>query len=160
MNPSKIIKNIITFSIFYFFIGTQTALASGSLEPVSKLNLPAYRGKVVYLDFWASWCGPCRLSFPFMNTLQWSFPDNNLVVVTVDVDHDPAAAQKFIDRYGDGLPVYFDPKGKLASKYHVASMPTSILIGKDGQVRYVHKGFLESDEPAYRQQITQLLNQQ
>jgi thiol-disulfide isomerase/thioredoxin len=134
------------------------AMASGNLQPVSSLDLSAYRGKVVYLDFWASWCGPCRLSFPFMNSLQWSFPDKNLVIITVDVDHDPAAAQQFLDKYGSGLPVYFDPKGQLAGKFNVSTMPTSIVIGKDGKVQYVHKGFFEADEPKYRQQLADLLH--
>lgn len=123
------------------------------------LDLSAYRGKVVYLDFWASWCGPCRLSFPFMNQLHYSGPQNNLVVIAVNLDHDSAAAQRFLRDNPANFTVLYDPAGKTASKFKVADMPTSILIGKDGRVRYVHKGFFEKNEPLYRQHIAELLHE-
>lgn len=123
------------------------------------LDLSAYRGKVVYLDFWASWCGPCRLSFPFMNQLRYGSLRDDLVVIAVNVDHDSAAARRFLREHPANFTVIYDASGKTASRFKVADMPTSILIGKDGRVRYVHKGFFEKDEPVYRQHIAELLRE-
>jgi len=123
------------------------------------LDLAAYRGKIVYLDFWASWCGPCRLSFPFMNGLRSSFPQGDLVVVAVNVDHSSAAARKFLQQQPANFTLLYDPTGQTAAKFNVSEMPTSILIGRDGRVRYVHKGFFQKDEPLYRRHIAELLRE-
>lgn len=127
--------------------------------PAPQLDLTPYRGKVVYLDFWASWCGPCRLSFPFMDTLYDSYPPKDLVVIAVNVDRDPAQARNFLRQNPANFTLFFDSSGKAASRFNVTDMPTSILIGRDGRVRYVHKGFYEKNEPLYRQQIAQLLRE-
>lgn len=123
------------------------------------LDLSAYRGKVIYLDFWASWCGPCRLSFPFMNQLRYSSLQSDLVVIAVNVDRDTGAARRFLRDHPANFTVLYDASGKTASKFKIADMPTSILIGKDGRVRYVHRGFFEKDEPLYRQHIAELLRE-
>ena len=106
----------------------------------SALDLNRYRGSVVYLDFWASWCAPCKLSFPFMNNLRGQFRPKDLVILTVNMDSNKDAASAFLRSVGGDLPVIFDPTGSLASRFDVSAMPTSVLIGRDGRVRYVHRG--------------------
>ena len=139
-------------------VAPAVALPARAASPAG-LDLAAYRGKVVFLDFWASWCGPCRLSFPFMNGLRSSFPPGDLVVIAVNVDHSSAAARKFLQQQPANFTLLYDSTGKIAAKFNISDMPTSILIGRDGRVRYVHKGFFQKDEPLYRRHIAELLRE-
>lgn len=120
-------------------------------------SLAAYKGKVVYLDFWASWCTPCKLSFPWMNDLQRQYAQKGLVVVAVNVDHDRAAAGAFLHDTPASFPVIYDPEGKIAERFDVKDMPTSVLIGRDGAVHYVHQGFTPSHEGDYIGHVAALL---
>lgn len=123
------------------------------------LDLGAYRGKVVYLDFWASWCTPCRLSFPWMNDIQEARSRNGLVIIAVNVDHDRAAAQEFLRATNPEFKIVYDPDGAIAKQYNFKDMPTSVLIGRDGRMRYTHEGFLRNREQAYLADIDLLLNE-
>jgi len=121
------------------------------------VDLAALKGKVVYLDFWASWCVPCRQSFPWMSELQRSLEKDGLVVVAVNVDQERADAEHFLSEFKPPFRVVFDPKGSLAERYHVNGMPTSVLIGRDGQTVTVHQGFRSRDRDALEQQIRNVL---
>ena len=121
-------------------------------------SLSAYKGHVVYLDFWASWCTPCRLSFPWMNALQREYRSKGLVVVAVNVDHDRALADQFLQQTPAAFKVIYDPKGQIAEKYNVKDMPTSFVIGRDGKVRYIHSGFTQSREGEYEAHVMSLLS--
>lgn len=121
------------------------------------LSLTAYKGRVVYLDFWASWCTPCKLSFPWMNALQRSYADKGLVVIAVNMDHDHALANRFLQDTPAQFNVVYDPDGHIAEKFDVKDMPTSILIGRDGSVHYVHSGFTENREGEYLAHVNALL---
>ena len=103
--------------------------------------LDSLRGRVVYLDFWASWCGPCRASFPWLETMQQRYGGQGLTVVAVNLDKDRRAAEGFLKRYTASFPVAFDPAGRTAVAYGVAAMPTSYLIGRDGGILSTHTGF-------------------
>lgn len=133
-------------------------LAAGTAN-AAELDLSAYRGKVIYLDFWASWCTPCRLSFPWMNGIQQSYGRNGLVVIAVNVDHDRALADAFLRAGAPGFKIVYDPNGDIASQYNFRDMPTSVLIGRDGKVRFTHDGFFPAKEGAYAADIVALLNQ-
>ena len=117
--------------------------ASTSVTTTSgpELDLELLRGQVVYLDFWASWCGPCRQSFPWMNDLQKSLSQQGLVVVAVNVDHERADADRFLYAYAPSFRIVYDPQGSLAERWHVKGMPTSVLIGRDGKPVLMHQGF-------------------
>jgi len=125
----------------------------------TSLNLEQYKGKVVYLDFWASWCAPCKQSFPYMQLLSNSFGRRGFVVVAVNVDHDPRLGEAFVRQSGTNFSVFFDPKGNIATKYHVEDMPTSMLIGRDGRVRFIHKGFFPGRQGEYQSHIEELINE-
>ncbi|MFC1233830.1 TlpA family protein disulfide reductase [Vibrio sp. F74] len=110
----------------------------------------------VYLDFWASWCGPCRYSFPFMNELQSEFGDKGLKVITVNVDSDRLLAEQFLQDNPANFTVVYDPKGEIASAYKVPAMPSSYLI-KNGEIVGMHVGFKTSDQQELKEQISVLI---
>lgn len=117
-------------------------LTNLSGEPVS---LSDYHGDVVYLDFWASWCGPCRLSFPVMERLQTSYAEQGFTVLAINVDQRRADADNFLAERGVSFPVLFDEAGSTPEAFSIKGMPTSFLIDPYGQVIYVHPGFKKSD---------------
>jgi thiol-disulfide isomerase/thioredoxin len=123
------------------------------------LDLHALRGRVVYLDFWASWCTPCRQSFPWMQSLEDSYGRAGLTVIAVDVDSDRADANRFLARFQPDFAVHFDPGGVLAERFNVMGMPTSLLIDRRGVVRYRHIGFLPAEAQSYEEEVRQLLDE-
>ena len=105
------------------------------------VSLDSLRGHVVYLDFWASWCGPCRASFPWMTGLDKKYRAKGLRIVAVNLDKDRAAADSFLADYAAPFTIAFDPKGSTAEAYDVSAMPSSFVIGKDGTLLLRHAGF-------------------
>ena len=99
------------------------------------------KGKVVLLDFWASWCGPCKESFPVMDELQQKYGAKGLVILAVNVDEKVAAMKDFLKDHPVKFTIVHDATKKLVGTANIASMPTSFLIGKDGKVVAIHKGF-------------------
>lgn len=122
------------------------------------LELGQLRGKVVYLDFWASWCAPCRESFPFMNELQAQYADQGLVVVAVNLDKDRKLVEQFLARYPAHFTVAYDESGKTAASFSVKGMPSTYLIDRNGEIRLSHVGFREKDRAELRAQVRQLLD--
>ena len=134
---------------------TQPALASPP-----GLDLTPYRGKVVYIDFWASWCAPCRQSFPYLTWLKSTYGEKDLVVITVNVDHSRTKADAFLQEMrSSDLTVVYDADGQIASSLPVKGMPTSILIDRNGQQRFVHTGFFQEQIPTYNSHVTELLSE-
>ena len=131
-------------------------LVSG-VQADSSLDLGGFRGRVVYLDFWASWCGPCRQSFPWMETLKSTYERQGLEIVAVNLDGDRADADKFLKQFHPTFDVRFDPTGKLAELYKVQGMPSSVLIDRHGVTRFAHTGFRPVDGGIYEAQVRELL---
>lgn len=128
-----------------------------SADPDQKLDLSRWRGRVVLLDFWASWCGPCRESFPWMADMQAKYRDRGLVVVAVNLDQDPDAAARFLrETKGDFVHVQ-DPAGSLAEGYGVTVMPSSIVFDRDGRPVFRHNGFHMDQAREYESHIVDLL---
>jgi peroxiredoxin len=121
------------------------------------VSLAAYRGKVVYLDFWASWCGPCAQALPAMDALRREFKAKDFQVVAVNVDREPKLAKAFLAKRPIGYPSAQDPAGSLPARFGVDSMPTSFLIDRSGVVRHVQRGFRSSDVETLRKMIQQLV---
>ena len=105
------------------------------------VTLAAFRGKTVYLDFWASWCAPCRVSFPFMNAMHEKYGTAGLVIVGVNVDKKRADAEKFLARVPASFAIVYDEPGVTPSAYAVKKMPTSVLIDSQGRIAAAHSGF-------------------
>jgi len=136
--------------------GPCLALEAGSPAP-AVAGLAQYKGKTVWLDFWASWCGPCKQSFPWMNSLQQRFAAQGLQVLAVNVDSNSADAQRFLAEHPAQFAVSFDPSGQGPKAYQIKGMPTSVLIGPDGRVLWQHSGFRESDLAEMEQKIRNAL---
>jgi peroxiredoxin len=117
------------------------------------VSIEDYRGKVVYLDFWASWCGPCRQTFPWMNKMQQQFGEQGFAVVAVNVDKKQADADAFLQKIPASFTVLYDPKGKIPTQYEIMGMPSSVLIGRDGKVIAQHTSFRESEAAGLEAQI-------
>jgi thiol-disulfide isomerase/thioredoxin len=121
------------------------------------VDLDAYRGKVVLLDFWASWCAPCRSSFPWMNEMQEKYADDGLVVIAVNLDNERGEAADFLEQNPAGFEIAYDPERSMARAFGVDSMPNSFLIDRSGRVRAQHRGFRVADQAAYESAIVELL---
>ncbi len=121
--------------------------------------LKPYAGKVVYVDFWASWCTPCAESFPWLNTLKEKFGPQ-LTVVGVNVDESDAASARFLKRHPANFDVIRDAEGKIAEHYNIPGMPTSLILDEQGQVVHVHAGFRPEDVNEYEAAIRAALNHQ
>lgn len=124
--------------------------AAGS--PTLPPQLAAYQGKYVYLDFWASWCGPCAESFPWLNRMHEKYA-GQLVVVGVNVDTDARAADGFLKKHPARFDIVRDPDGTLPERYRIEGMPSSVLLGPDGRVVHQHSGFRAADAARYEAAI-------
>jgi len=123
------------------------------------LDVEAYRGKVVVIDFWASWCVPCRRSFPWLNAMHAKYAGDGLVIIGVNVDSERAEATRFLAEYPADFQIYFDSEGRYAAEYGVEAMPSSFVIGRDGQVRARHLGFKVQKQPDYEAAIVDALRE-
>jgi thiol-disulfide isomerase/thioredoxin len=133
------------------------ASPSGAHEDLATLDLETYRGKVVYLDFWASWCAPCRESFPFMDELEGELGAQGLVVIAINVDTERRLAEQFLAETPVHFKVAYDPAGKLAEQWQLEGMPTTVLIGRDGQSRSRRVGFRRAEATSVRAAVNRLL---
>lgn len=121
------------------------------------LQLAAYKGKVVYLDFWASWCVPCRETFPFMNQLREKFASAGLEIVAVNIDTKRPDADKFLAQIPAEFTVLFDPKRGVAKAYALKGLPTTFLIDRDGNLISTHLGFQKDRAGELEAHITKAL---
>lgn len=155
-----------------FFLAAALALSATALradvetgDPFPALSaagldgsLPATEGKVVLVDFWASWCAPCRESFPAYAKLQADYAARGLVVVAVSVDKDPDQYARFVKKFHPPFATLRDTTQKLVTQVNVPTMPTCYLLGRDGRVRFLHRGFHgKSMERELRREIEALL---
>jgi len=120
-------------------------------------SLSDYRGKVVLVDFWASWCGPCRQSLPLYNNLQADFPADDFAIVAIGLDEDTADALAFLREHPIKYTALQNPKGDVAQAFGLKGMPSSYLIDRNGVVRYRHIGFEPRDIDALKREIAALI---
>jgi thiol-disulfide isomerase/thioredoxin len=136
-------------------------LASAAFGPTvfaaDTLDLGQYRGKLVLVDFWASWCAPCRHSFPWLNEMQAKYADRGLVVVGVNVDRERNDAEHFLQEVPANFRIVYDPSGTLAARYDVPGMPTSFVFGPDGKVIEKHIGFQLGSRAQRESELQKLL---
>lgn len=121
------------------------------------LDLTEYQGKVVVLDFWASWCAPCRESFPWWNTMHAKYVDEGLVIIGVNLDNEPDAAHAFLEEYPASFKIYYDTEKELAQEFGVQAMPSSYIIGRNGEIFAKHFGFKDKKRDEYEAVIVAAL---
>ena len=124
-----------------------------------KFDWHGLKGQVVYLDFWDSWCGPCRKSFPWMNEIQKKYADKGFKVVGVNLDANMAYSDKFLEKVPAEFQLVFDPQGVSPRLYGVKGMPTSYLIDRSGKVIYRHMGFNDEGKAELEKAIRSALEQ-
>ena len=139
------------------WLGASLLAFSSILTHADTLNLDQYKGKVVYVDFWASWCGPCRESFPWMKKMQQQYGKDGLVIIAINVDQDKKLADKFLTEFKPEFSVLFDKDGKLAEDFKVSSMPSSYVLDREGKPRFKHKGFHLDKQSQYETELNSLL---
>ncbi len=139
-------------------VGTQPPEFGLASNRGTTVKLESYRGRVVFVDFWASWCSSCQHSLPWMNSLQQKLGTDQFQVIAINLDDNREAAERFLER-GEPtkLLVGYDPTGQTPEAYGVKAMPTSVLISRDGKVAYIHEGFAEGDIAKLEQEIHNLL---
>ena len=125
--------------------------------PADQFNLEQYRGKVVFLDFWASWCKPCRQSLPWLNSMQQRYGEGGLQVVTVNLDKDPEAAADMAAGIDAAILQYLDPEGEMAARLELEGMPSSFLYDRSGELVDRHVGFLKADGPQREKAVLAVL---
>ena len=128
-------------------------------ESIEDIDRESLDGRVVYLDFWASWCKPCRKSFPWMKRMQEKYGERGLVIVAVNVDRDRGEAERFLQEYAPNFDVVYDPEGRLAEQSDIEGMPSAFVFGRDGALRREHVGFRRRDRRGLEKTIVQLLRE-
>ena len=144
-------KNTLRFLFLLF--------ASFGVNPIhaEELDLDQYRGQVVYVDFWASWCIPCKKSFPWMNEMHKKYKDQGLKIIAVNVDEESTDADKFLAGTPAEFEILRDPEGILAKQYKLVGMPTSLLFDTQGKLVSRHVGFKKSKIESYEAEFKKLL---
>ena len=122
------------------------------------LDLSKYRGQVVIVDFWASWCKPCRQSIPWLNAMRARYGARGLVIVGVNVDAARGDADRFLRDVPVDFELVFDPAGDLARRYEVKGMPTSVVLDRNGNIAQRYLGFREAQTAAHESELQSLLS--
>jgi peroxiredoxin len=123
------------------------------------LRLGEQRGRVVMVNFWATWCGPCRVELPHLSRLHDKYRSSGFLLLGVNIDEDPAQAKALAAKLGLKFPVLLDTDKKVVGTYDLSAMPATVLIDKDGRVRHLHRGYREGVEVTYEQQVRDLLKE-
>ena len=165
----KGLKTILPGIIFAIFAAS--SLASSTLEGQSapdfvlkssagnNLRLSEYRGDVVMINFWATWCGPCRQEMPLLDDLYGRYERVGFTLLGVNIDDDSRRAMKMIDELGVSFPVLFDESKDVSKLYAVDAMPVTVLVDREGTVRHVHHGYKPGYEEKYLTEIRSLLRE-
>nr|WP_174624795.1 TlpA disulfide reductase family protein [Candidatus Methylobacter favarea] len=128
-----------------------------SMRDAQRIELRQFSGKVLYVDFWASWCGPCVKSFPFLNSLHEKFSKEGLQILGVNLDENPADAREFLGKYPADFTVAADANEQCARDFDVKAMPSSYLIDRQGVVRHIRLGFRPGEAKELQSLVERLL---
>ena len=123
------------------------------------LRLEEYRGQVVLINFWASWCGPCRQEMPILDRLHQRYEDTGFAVLGVNVEGEVGPAQKIVDKTNVTFPVLIDEGQVVSELYELEAMPSTVVIDRNGMVRYVHRGYKPGDEEKYVDVVKKLIRE-
>ena len=146
-----------------------TAVAAGASAAAPDFTLPTrdggslsldqLKGQVVMINFWATWCGPCRQEMPLLQQIQSKYEPLGFTLVGINVEPDSDAAKTWLAQVPVSFPILFDPQNKVAESYGVQGMPSSVFIDRSGNVRFVHRGYQPGDEAKYADMIRSLVKE-
>lgn len=140
-------------------VGRPVPDVSLPLAKGGQVTLSQLRGQIVLLNFWASWCGPCREEFPVLDSLYREHHEQGLVLIGVDIDAYPEDALPFLKKHPTSFPIARDADGAVSSRFFLDSMPMSVLVDRRGNIRWIHRGFNAGDDREYAVQIDALLRE-
>jgi len=152
------VRSLIRLLVAALLVG-QPVLYASSVAAQEALVLEAHRGKIVWVDFWASWCTPCRRSFPWLNEITDKYGGEDFVIIGVNVDTELALAEQFLREVPARFSIVYDPQGVHAKAFDVLGMPSSFLIGRDGRVISSHIGFRRDERESYEAAIVKALSE-
>jgi peroxiredoxin len=168
-NENMNVKNCLLGFIFSMFAATSLASSglTGQVAPDfalksstgANLRLSEFRGDVVMINFWATWCGPCRQEMPLLDELYSRYQRVGFSLLGVNIDDDSRKAMNMISELGVSFPVLFDAQKQVSKMYDVDAMPVTVILDRDGNVRYVHQGYKPGYEDMYLDQIRSLLRE-
>jgi len=122
-------------------------------------TLSQYKGQVVMLNFWATWCGPCQQEMPLLDQMYKKYKMAGFTLIGVSVDKEAAPVKDLMARKPVSFPVLLDPANQVSKAYHVDEMPSSVIIDRKGEIRYIHRGYKPGDENEYQDRIRQLIKE-
>ncbi|MBS0364313.1 MAG: TlpA family protein disulfide reductase [Proteobacteria bacterium] len=125
----------------------------------SQINLAQYRGQVVMINFWASWCGPCRQEMPLLESIYRQYSKLGFTLLGVNVEPDSAAAEQWLKQTPVSFPILFDRDSKVSRLYDVSGMPSTVIIDRAGRLRVVHHGYKPGDENEYLDGVRRLVRE-
>jgi peroxiredoxin len=162
----RILTTICLTGALLISAGSQAAAVGGSAPDFTlksnsgkNIKLNEYRGDVVMINFWASWCGPCRQEMPALEQLYSKYKDLGFVILGVNIDEDSSKAVSMLSKIPVSFPVLFDSSKKVSDMYGVSAMPTTYLLDRDGNLRYLHKAYKPGYEHKYAKQIKALVRE-
>ena len=123
------------------------------------LKLSEHRGEVVLINFWASWCGPCRQEMPLLSELHNKYKALGFTVLGVNVEQDSSEAKKLLKQMPVSFPVLFDNNSVVSKQYDVVAMPSTVLVDRNGKMRYLHKGYKPGEEEIYLEMVRSLIRE-
>ncbi|MBT3205756.1 MAG: TlpA family protein disulfide reductase [Gammaproteobacteria bacterium] len=149
------------FSVASAATEMNTPAADFTLKSLSgkNLKLSEYAGNVVLLNFWASWCAPCRLEMPLLNDLHNKYEKLGFVILGVNVEEQTDEARAYITDRPVDFPILFDDQNSVSKQYNVIAMPTTVMIDRNGNMRYLHQGYIPGDEKKYKKMIKKLIRE-
>ena len=168
MNLKRRLIPLISSSLL--FLGLAPPVMAVSLEEAApdftlksldghNLRLEEYRGQVVLINFWASWCGPCRQEMPLLDRLHQRYEDTGFAVLGVNVEGQAAAARELAESTPVSFPLLIDEGQQVSELYRLEAMPSTIVVDRDGRVRYIHRGYKPGDESKYVEVVKALIRE-
>jgi peroxiredoxin len=125
----------------------------------SNLSLSQYKGQVVMINFWATWCGPCRQEMPLLDAMYRKYKGMGFTLIGVNVEPDSKAAEKFLQGMPVTFPVAFDAESRVSKLYKVQGMPSTVIVDRKGNARVLHKGYRPGDENKYLDEVRRLIRE-
>ena len=159
----------IIFLAFVFILTSTAGWAASISGPAPNFTLKSIDGKniklselsgnVVLINFWASWCGPCLQEMPLLNAIHQKYEPLGFTVLGVNVEENSANARAFLAERGVDFPILLDSKNQVSKLYDVVAMPTTVVVDRDGNMRFLHKGYKAGDETEYRKMVKKLVRE-